>query len=276
MAELVLGIGTSHSPQLSVSWEGWAMRGEADKGNPALIGTDGIVSGYDELLARADVTRIAREITDDKFRKRFEENQRAIAQIAEVIAKASLDVLVMIGDDQHEYLLDDNMPGVCIYWGNQVLVKKGPPPSPRNGNRPLIGYSDQDRVAPTNPALGKHLIEHLVESEFDVARMESMPRVDVLYVMTGVRPDLLLDITVRDFYHDVVAKPAVVHVELASELIDWRSRSLFAHHTFNVSAPVRTDDAKGAADAFNRAVTEALDALVPWVEEEAAKAPAPG
>ena len=53
MAELVLGIGTSHSPQLSVSWEGWAMRGEADKGNPALIGTDGIVSGYDELLARA-------------------------------------------------------------------------------------------------------------------------------------------------------------------------------------------------------------------------------
>ena len=170
MAELVLGIGSSHSPQLSVSWEGWAMRGEADKGNPALIGTDGIVSGYDELLARADVTRIAREITDDKFRKRFEENQRAIAQLAEVIAKASLDVLVMIGDDQHEYLLDDNMPGVCIYWGDQVLVKKGPPPSPRNGNRPLIGYSDQDRVAPTSPALGRHLIEHLVESEFDVAR----------------------------------------------------------------------------------------------------------
>jgi 3-O-methylgallate 3,4-dioxygenase len=170
MAQLVLGIGTSHSPQLSVSWDGWAMRGEADKGNPALIGTDGIVSGYDELLARADVKRIAREITDDKFKQRFEENQRAIAQIAEVLGKASLDVLVMVGDDQHEYLLDDNMPGVCIYWGDQVLVKQGPPPIPRNGNRPLIGYSGQDRVAPTSPALGRHLIERLVENEFDVAR----------------------------------------------------------------------------------------------------------
>ncbi len=27
MAQLVLGIGTSHSPQLSVSWDAWAMRG---------------------------------------------------------------------------------------------------------------------------------------------------------------------------------------------------------------------------------------------------------
>ena len=31
MAQLVLGIGTSHSPQLSMSWDAWAMRGEGDK-----------------------------------------------------------------------------------------------------------------------------------------------------------------------------------------------------------------------------------------------------
>jgi len=170
MAQLVLGIGSSHSPQLSVSWDGWAMRGEADKGNPELIGTDGIVSGYDDLLARADVKRIAREITDDKFRTRFDENQRAIAGVAEVLAKADLDALVMVGDDQHEYLLDDNMPAVCIYWGDQILVKAGPPPSPRTGHRPLIGYSDTDRVFPAHSALGRHLIEHLVEAEFDVGR----------------------------------------------------------------------------------------------------------
>ena len=52
MAQLVLGIGTSHSPQLSVSWDAWAMRGETDKQNPELVGPDGIVSGYDDLLAR--------------------------------------------------------------------------------------------------------------------------------------------------------------------------------------------------------------------------------
>lgn len=170
MAQLVLGIGTSHSPQLSVSWDAWAMRGETDKQNPELVGTDGIVSGYDDLLARTDVKRISREITEEKFRKRHEENQRAIARIAEVLAKADLDVLVMAGDDQHEYLLDDNMPAVCIYWGDQVVVKAGPAPIPRNGNRPLIGYSDEDRVCPAHSALGKHLIQYLVENEFDVGR----------------------------------------------------------------------------------------------------------
>src|SRR5262249_29916088 len=119
MARLVLGIGSSHSPQLSVSWDGWAMRGETDKRNPELIGIDGIVSNYEGLYGRADRARIAREITDDKFRARHAENQRAIGRIAEVLEKARLDVLVMVGDDQQEYLLHDNMPGMCVYWGEE-------------------------------------------------------------------------------------------------------------------------------------------------------------
>ena len=51
MAELVLGLASSHSPQLSTPADGWAQRGERDKGNPELIGTDGITSNYEALLA---------------------------------------------------------------------------------------------------------------------------------------------------------------------------------------------------------------------------------
>jgi len=65
--------------------------------------------------------------------------------------------------------------------------------------------------------------------------------------------------------------PAVVRVELTGELIDWRTRSLLAQRTFATSQPVATADAQAAADAFNRAVTAALDALVPWVETQAAQ-----
>ena len=90
----------------------------------------------------------------------------------------------------------------------------------------------------------------------------------------GVRADLVLNIGIVQFYHDVAVNPALVRVELTAELIDWRTRSLLAQQTFTTSAPVAAADSQAAAEAFNRAVTAALDALVPWVEEKAAKAPA--
>ena len=67
MAELVLGLASSHSPQLSTLPEEWNLRGENDKRNPALIGTDGLVSNYEDLLARTNVANIAKEITLEKW-----------------------------------------------------------------------------------------------------------------------------------------------------------------------------------------------------------------
>ncbi|MCH7605872.1 MAG: extradiol ring-cleavage dioxygenase [Chloroflexi bacterium] len=167
MAEIVLGIGSSHSPQLSVASDGWLARGENDKRHTKLVGTDGVVSNFEELLERADVSRIAKEITPEKMRERHERNQKGIAHLSKALYDAKLDVLVMLGDDQQEYLLDDNMPGVCIYWGDEVKVS-GREGDAGTGNRPLIGYATEDRVVPTHSALGLHLIEYLVEAEFDV------------------------------------------------------------------------------------------------------------
>ena len=96
----------------------------------------------------------------------------------------------------------------------------------------------------------------------------------VARLTTGLRADLLLNIVVVEFYHDVAVDPPVVRVEFTGELIDWRSRSLLSQRTFVLTAAVKKDDAEGAADAFDRAVTEALNSLVPWVEAEAAKASA--
>ncbi len=167
MADLVLGLASSHSPQLSTPAEGWAGRGERDKGNPELIGTDGITSGYEDLLARVDTERIAREITPEQFAKRHEQNQRAITHLSKKLYEAEIDVLVMVGDDQHEYLLDDNMPAFCVYWGDEVKVS-GHEAGPSTGNQLLIGYSTEDVVAPTVSSLGLHMIDSLMDEEFDV------------------------------------------------------------------------------------------------------------
>ena len=168
MAELVLGLGVSHSPQVSMVPEAWPARGEHDKNNPALIGTDGIVSNYEDLLNRADVTRIAKEITPEKFQQRFDQNQQGVAKVVEALYGAKLDVLAMVGDDQQEYLQDDNMPGFSVYWGDDVIVK-GRGISTGVGDRPLVGYRQDDQVVPTHSALGQHIIQYLVESEYDVA-----------------------------------------------------------------------------------------------------------
>ena len=169
MAELVLGLASSHSPQLSTPPEGWAGRGERDKGHIELIGTDGIVSNFEDLLARTDTARIAKEITPARFEQRHQQNQKAIAHLSQKLCDARLDVLVMVGDDQQEYLLDDNMPALCIYWGNEVKVA-GHEAGPSTGGQPLIGYHTEDKQAPTDSALGRHIIEALMEAEFDVGR----------------------------------------------------------------------------------------------------------
>ena len=164
MAELVLGLASSHSGYVSYLPDTWANRGELDKRNKELIGNDGIVSGYDALLARGDVSRIAKEITPEKFRQRHEQNQKAIESLVKALYGAKLDVLVMVGDDQHEYLQDDNMPGFAVYWGADIKVAGHVPDKLRPT---LIGYSHEDKTVPTHSALGRHLVEYLLEAEFD-------------------------------------------------------------------------------------------------------------
>ena len=167
MAQIVLGLGSSHSPQLSTPSEGWLARGENDRRHKELVGTDGIVSDFEGLLERADLDRIAKEITPEKMLQRHERNQKSITRLTKALYEADLDVLVMLGDDQQEYLLDDNMPMICVYWGDQFSVP-GREGDAGTNNNPLIGYSIEDSVVPAKSDLGRHLIEYLVEAEFDI------------------------------------------------------------------------------------------------------------
>ena len=50
----------------------------------------------------------------------------------------------------------------------------------------ILGYADGDRIA----FYRKPTRRHTHESEFDLAKAASLPRVDILYVFTGARPDL--------------------------------------------------------------------------------------
>jgi hypothetical protein len=117
MAQIVLGLGTSHSPQLSTPPELWRNHGERDKRNPDLRKPDGRVYPYEEVLASASPS-LQKELTPDAWQVRYDACQKGIAQVGATLADVAPDVLVMIGDDQKELFQDDNMPAMLVYWGD--------------------------------------------------------------------------------------------------------------------------------------------------------------
>jgi len=167
MARIVLGLATSHSPQLSLPPEHWLRRGEEDQRNPSLYRVpDGKHVTFDELLAEA-APGMARELTPEVFQKRYDANQKGIARLAEALERSAADVLVVLGDDQQEAFHDDNMPAFCVYWGEQV------PYVPRRGGGTQAlttwAYPKEAKQYAGHPALALHIIDSMMEQGFDVA-----------------------------------------------------------------------------------------------------------
>jgi 3-O-methylgallate 3,4-dioxygenase len=169
MAEIVLGIGTSHSPVLSMPPEGMPAYAEGDRRNKQLLRPPtGTLMTYDELEAAADATT-RKEGSAPDYEGQFKRYTQAIDTLAETVAKVKPDVFVMFGDDQEELFFDDNMPAVSIYWGDTM------PWIPRSlfGGRTSLsswGYGDKQMDYPIDSDLARFLIDSLMEADFDVAQ----------------------------------------------------------------------------------------------------------
>ena len=176
MAEIVLGIGSSHAPQLALPPDQWWRRRQFDERNPELW-YRGKVLNFPELVeARAD-EHLDREITPDKCESRWAACQQAIGVLAETIERAAPDVAIVVGDDQHECFLEDNMPSIGVYWGDTVDTV---PSAHESGEYAAAApeYSRYPQVRTTNPCapeLGRHIIGHLIGEGFDPAHSRQLP-----------------------------------------------------------------------------------------------------
>jgi hypothetical protein len=166
MAEIVIGIGTSHSPQLSVRAADWQVLREKDETDPRL--------DYPQLLQKAKPGLDA-ELTAEKFRQRDEACLTAVKVLGDALQKSKADVVVIFGDDQHEQFHDENMPTFAIYHGRSLPVVT------HTGRNPAAWKNAEERgwaaTAPeyeTEPALAEHLIRALTDAEFDIARCNKL------------------------------------------------------------------------------------------------------
>jgi 3-O-methylgallate 3,4-dioxygenase len=168
MAEVVLGIGTSHSPVLSTPPELMPAYAERDKGNKQLLKPPrATLLSYDELLAQADTATIAQGSAPD-FAGQHARYQMALAALEETVARLNPDVLVIVGDDQEELYFDDNMPAISIYWG--ATVPWIPRASTGAASPSAWGYGETEMDYPVDSELALHLIRTLMDADFDVGQ----------------------------------------------------------------------------------------------------------
>ena len=143
MAEIVGCLAMSHAPQLMLEPDRWS-----------LLNT----RSWDPLPERPE---LANQTLETK-RQKWNLCQAAIEQLRAKLAEFSADTVVVVGDDQHENLLDDNMPPFAVFFGEQAEASV----SMRYLQQPLSENRTSYRV---DAGLGRWLVVELMEAEFDPA-----------------------------------------------------------------------------------------------------------
>ncbi|MSQ22992.1 MAG: hypothetical protein EXR58_00295 [Chloroflexi bacterium] len=172
MAKIVLGLASSHSPQLATRPENWHAMGERAKTVPEHWFA-GKTYSYDELLETRSGEHIEKELSDATFQARFNDCQREIARLAQTLNRVAPDVCILFGDDQHEAFNDDIMPSFAIYHGATVddVDSEGPRGTTDSG---ILNAPRQRTAHPTDAKLGEYLVEALIERDFDVSRTNQL------------------------------------------------------------------------------------------------------
>jgi len=143
MAEIVGGLAMSHAPQLMLNPDQWR-----------LLNT----RSWDPLPLRPDLERETLETKWDKWRQ----CHAAIERLRERLDALAPDTVVIVGDDQHENLLDDNLPPFSVYLGDDVEAST----SLRYLDQPLTENRAHYQV---DAPLALWLVETLSERGFDPA-----------------------------------------------------------------------------------------------------------
>lgn len=179
MAEIVLGIASSHGPLLGSPAEDILKHADRDINGIAHLDLAGAPISYTDLLEKADAA-IADELTDDIIAAKSDACQAGIARLGAALADVRPDVVVVIGDDQHEQFHEDNQPAILIFSGETIEngVSTLPDTAPEYWKRARSQYheAEQARAYPVAAGFARHLTEYLIDAEFDISHSERLPR----------------------------------------------------------------------------------------------------
>jgi hypothetical protein len=175
MAKIVLGIGSSHAPQLALPPTEWWRRTEHDKKNPALW-YRGKTYKFPELVEERASGHFEKELSPETAQNRWNTCQQSIATLADTVERVHPDVAIVLGDDQEECFLDDNMPSLSVFWGEAVDTVPHTVGGEYGVAKPEFSRYPSERTSnPTHSGLGRHIIDTLIQDHFDPAHSKHLP-----------------------------------------------------------------------------------------------------
>jgi OH-DDVA oxygenase len=178
MAEIVLGMWTSHGPTLSTTPEQWTMRLVDDRRRRHPFRGE----SYDfETLAEMRVAeRLDTQSSLDERVRRHAACQAAVLRMADRFAEASPDIAIIFGNDQRELFLEDVTPAMTVFIGEETWDQ---PATPEQAARMAPGIHEAEpghspperREYPAHPALAGHIVGSLARDGFDIAVSKRLP-----------------------------------------------------------------------------------------------------
>lgn len=179
MAKLVLGLGTSHSPQVSTEIGTWPLHAERDRRRQDLVGPRGVPASFAALEQGATAVS-ASQLSEPAWQEMYKRCQEAIAHLADSLERVDPDVVVIVGDDQDELFLADGIPMFSVFWGQSL---RDIPPTSEEMERLRPGmkeamwawHADEPEDHVVWSEFGRHITESLAADSFDIAQFTMQP-----------------------------------------------------------------------------------------------------
>jgi hypothetical protein len=166
---------------LSTPPQEWDGRAGADRRNKALAFRGGNYS-FDQLYALRQSDGFAARNTALARQAHYDRCQRQLDMLGEILAATKPDIMVVIGDDQHEWFTEELQPTFGVFCGERV-INFAPTPEEiehhtREGRGPSVSgnHPPVDQPYPIAKNLAEHMIAQAMRDGFDVAAILAQPK----------------------------------------------------------------------------------------------------
>lgn len=183
MAEIVLGIGCAHTPQLHTLAHDWDIRAARDRQDGIPLWFKGRKLRYAELEAERAGENIGALLDLPTRQAALDKSFAAMDLLHDAYKAANPDVVVIVGNDQHE-IFSEMVPTFAVIAADEIA---NIPRTDAQISRLPVGIEISDHghlpdaptVYPGHREFGTHIARHLVrESNFDVTLCHEKPTVN--------------------------------------------------------------------------------------------------